>query len=171
MGDPLLWQPTPEGVAQICALLTEYRNPAADQAQIFAQLKHCESIPDFCNYLSYIFVDGSSNLEVRQSAGLLLKNNLRTTYAGVPDQFRRYIRGLLLPSLASPNKPLRHTAGTIVSVVVGSAGLAAWPELVCAFSSPQHPLPGPFEASISLGPPLISRHDLHHLNLSLQGCR
>lgn len=84
--------------------------------------------------------DESSPLEVRQSAGLLLKNNLRNAYAAAPPEFKLYIRNQMLPCLASATKVLRHTAGTIVSVIVGVAGLAAWPELVSALPL-QTPLP------------------------------
>mmetsp|Transcript_9191 Transcript_9191/g.26329 ORF Transcript_9191/g.26329 Transcript_9191/m.26329 type:complete len:907 (-) Transcript_9191:548-3268(-) len=133
---PLAWQPNPDGVQQICGLLTEYQKPGANQSQIFAQLKQCESIPDYCNYLTYIFAEAESfPLEVRQSAGLLLKNNLRNAYLTAPDEFKVYIRGLLLPCLASPNKVLRHTAGTIISVIVGSAGMEAWPDLLKAMTN------------------------------------
>lgn len=128
-----MWQPSQEGVQQIRTLLTDYQKPGTDQALIFAQLKHCENIPDFSNYLSYIFAqDESSPLEVRQSAGLLLKNNLRGAYAAAPPEFKVYIRTLLLPCLAASNKAIRHTAGTIVSVIVGAAGMAEWPELIKA---------------------------------------
>eukprot|EP00873_Tetraselmis_striata_P017576 jgi/Tetstr1/437840/TSEL_026480.t1 len=111
-----VWQPSQEGVQQIRALLTDYQKPGTDQTAIFAQLKHCENIPDFSNYLTFIFA----------------QNNLRSAYAAAPHEFKLYIRNQLLPCLASGNKVLRHTAGTIVSVVVGVAGLAAWPELVKA---------------------------------------
>ncbi len=49
------WKPSPDGVNQIRTLLTEYRNPSANQAQIFSQHRVCERLPDFCNYLSFIF--------------------------------------------------------------------------------------------------------------------
>ena len=34
-----------------------------------------------------------------------------------------------------PQRPLRHTAGTIGSALVGAAGLPSWPELVAALAA------------------------------------
>ena len=47
---------------------------------------------------------------------------------------KAYIKGLLVTVLAHPSRPLRQTAGSIISVVVGAGGLAAWPQLVSALS-------------------------------------
>jgi transportin-1 len=49
------------------------------QAALFAQLQHCGTFPDFNNYLVYILASGDGmTADVRQAAGLLLKNNLKT---------------------------------------------------------------------------------------------
>ena len=100
--------------------------------------------------------------QVRQGAGLLLKNNLKDQYAGLAEEHKAYIKvgaptaypcllflyhfaaatlmvaslqGLLLLVLAHPSRPLRQTAGTIASVVVGAGGLAPWPQLISAISA------------------------------------
>ena len=73
--------------------------------------------------------------QVRQGAGLLLKNNLKKQYAVLSDAVKCYIKGLLVTVLAHPSRPLRQTAGSIVSVVVGAGGLATWPQLVVTLSS------------------------------------
>ncbi len=38
----------------------------------------------------------------------------------------------MLHAIGSPSKPLRHTVGTNVAVIVGAGGLATWPELLAA---------------------------------------
>ena len=67
------WAPQPEGLHTIVQLLTEYRQPGANQAQarlarhaaaftaltrsaqqIFARLEHCSAVPDFNSYLAYV---------------------------------------------------------------------------------------------------------------------
>lgn len=73
-------------------------------------------------------------LQVRQSAGLLLKNSVRLAYAGISEDFRSFIRAALLPVLGHPSRPLRHTAGTCAVTIVSHAGLGAWPELVAALA-------------------------------------
>ncbi len=73
--------------------------------------------------------------QVRQGAGLLLKNNLKQQYAGLPEQYRAYIKDLLLLLLPHPSRPLRQTAGSVASVVVESGGLASWPQLVVSISA------------------------------------
>lgn len=38
----------------------------------------------------------------------------------------------LLHAIGNPSKPLRHTVGTNVAVIVGVGGLPTWPELLSA---------------------------------------
>ncbi|GMH45796.1 hypothetical protein BSKO_13759 [Bryopsis sp. KO-2023] len=125
------WQPEQTGVQQICQLLAEYQKPGSNQEQIYQQLKQFNAIPDFNNYLAYI-LSAATNfpVEVRQSAGLLLKNNMSGQYAAMSQQNRQYIQACLVAGMALPSRPLRQTAGTAVASIVGVAGLAAWPELL-----------------------------------------
>eukprot|EP00884_Botryococcus_braunii_P019984 jgi/Botrbrau1/666/Bobra.0161s0050.1 len=128
------WTPAQDGVHQICYLLAEFQKIGTNQGQILDQLEACKSYPDFNNYLAFIFAQGDSlPIEVRQSAGLLLKNNLKDQYAGTTEEFRRYIKLALLHAIGNPSKPLRHTVGTNVAVIVGVGGLPTWPELLSAF--------------------------------------
>ncbi|KAK9804853.1 hypothetical protein WJX72_008726 [[Myrmecia] bisecta] len=130
----MVWQPQEVGVQQICSLLAEYQKPGTNQGQILSQLEQCKQFPDFNNYLAFIFAQGEAlPIEVRQSAGLLLKNNLKDQYASTTEEFRQYIKLAMLHAISSPSKPLRHTVGTNVAVIVGAGGLATWPELLAAF--------------------------------------
>ncbi len=94
---------------------------------MLSQLEQCTKIPDFNNYLAYIFADGDNlaievsyffeshlpsisilaigrrsrnvairYMQVRQSAGLLLKNNLKYHYAGATEELRQYIKVKLI---------------------------------------------------------------------------
>ncbi|KAG2499029.1 hypothetical protein HYH03_003214 [Edaphochlamys debaryana] len=127
------WTPTNEGVLQLVNLLTLYQQPGTNQGQILQQLEAYKAYPDFNNYLAFIFATGEQlSTEVRQSAGLLLKNNLSKQYQGLPADFRAYIKGALLPLLGNASRELRHTAGTIASVIVGLGHLEEWPELAGA---------------------------------------
>ncbi|WIA22073.1 hypothetical protein OEZ85_004416 [Tetradesmus obliquus] len=127
----LVWQPQEAAYLQLCQLLSDFQKPGANQALILQQLDQARHVADFNNYLSVIFSKGDNlPMEVRQSAGLLLKNNLKEQYAGLSEDFRNYIKGDLLHVLCHPERVLRHTAGSITTTVVGTLGLSGWPELV-----------------------------------------
>ena len=65
--------------------------------------------------------------EIRQTAGLLLKNNLKTGWLTAATEHRAYIQHSLLPGLGHPNRFLRHTVGTCISMIARAAGPAGGP--------------------------------------------
>ena len=69
-------------------------------------------------------------IEVRQAAGLLLKNNLRTTFTSMAPPSQQYIKSELLPCLGAADRHIRSTAGTIISVLVQIGGVVGWPKLL-----------------------------------------
>ncbi|KAG8501956.1 hypothetical protein CXB51_000207 [Gossypium anomalum] len=129
------WQPQEEGLKEICGLLEQQISPysSADKSQIWQQLQHYSQFPDFNNYLVFILAraEGKSG-EIRQAAGLLLKNNLRTAYKLMSPAHQQYIKSELLPCLGAADKHIRSTVGTIVTVVVQQGGILGWPELLQA---------------------------------------
>ncbi|EFJ40829.1 hypothetical protein VOLCADRAFT_107966 [Volvox carteri f. nagariensis] len=98
------WQPTQDGVLQLVNLLTLYQQPGTNQSKVFQQLEGYRAYPDFNNYLAFIFATGEQ----------------------LP------VEGALLPLLGHVNRQLRHTSGTIASVITGLGGLDEWPELAAA---------------------------------------
>ncbi|XP_050232437.1 transportin-1 [Mercurialis annua] len=129
------WQPQEEGFKEICGLLENQISPSstADKSQIWQQLQHYSQFPDFNNYLVFILAraEGKS-VEIRQAAGLLLKNNLRTAFQSVAPAHKQFIKLELLPSLGAADRHIRSTAGTIISVIVQIEGISGWPELLQA---------------------------------------
>ncbi|CAN4107327.1 unnamed protein product [Withania somnifera] len=125
------WQPQEEGFKEICGLLEQQMSPTSDKSQIWQQLQHYSQFPDFNNYLSFIFsrAQGKS-VDIRQAAGLLLKNNLRSAFQNMPLANQQYIKSELLPSLGAADRHIRSTAGTIITVLVQIDGIAGWPELL-----------------------------------------
>ena len=73
-------------------------------------------------------------MEVRQAAGLLLKNNLRTTFSSLSSSYRQYIKSELLPCLGASDRTVRSTVGTVVSVLLQLETVAGWPELLEALA-------------------------------------
>ncbi|PQQ14460.1 transportin-1 isoform X2 [Prunus yedoensis var. nudiflora] len=130
------WQPKEEGFAEICGLLEQqisHSSSSADKSQIWQQLQHYSQFPDFNNYLAFILAraEGKS-VEIRQAAGLLLKNNLRNAYKSMSPAYQQYIKSELLPCLGAADRHIRSTVGTIISVVVQLGGILGWPELLQA---------------------------------------
>ena len=71
-------------------------------------------------------------MEVRQAAGLLLKNNLRMAFNSLSPANQQYIKSELLPCLGAADRTIRSTVGTIISVVVQHGKIFGWPELLQA---------------------------------------
>ena len=71
-------------------------------------------------------------MEVRQAAGLLLKNNLRSSFKNMALANQQYVKSRLLPCLGSPDRHIRMTAGTIISAIVQLVGVIGWTELLQA---------------------------------------
>lgn len=111
-------------------------SPTSDNSQIWQQLQHYSQFPDFNNYLAFIFAHAEGkSVDIRQAAGLLLKNNLRSAFQNMPLANQQYIKSELLPSLGAADRHIRSTAGTIISVLVQIDGVAGWPELLQALVS------------------------------------
>ncbi|KAG9147493.1 hypothetical protein Leryth_007294, partial [Lithospermum erythrorhizon] len=127
------WQPQEEGLKEICGLVEQQMSPSSDKALIFQQLQHYSQFPDFNNYLTFIFARAQGkSVEVRQAAGLLLKNNLRTALKGMPPANLQYIKSELLPCMGAGERFIRSTAGTIISAIVQIGGIADWLDLLNA---------------------------------------
>jgi transportin-1 len=96
------------------------------------QLDHFNSnVPDFNNYLTYIFVTMKNcDPELRQAAGLILKNNLRKYYKTIPSPAMEHIKQLIVQALADPVMYLRSTAGNVITSLVYYLGLHQWPDLL-----------------------------------------
>lgn len=128
------WQPQEEGLRKICGLLEQQISPSsADKSQFWQELQQYSQLPDFNNYLAFILAraEGKS-VEIRQAAGLLLKNNMRSAYKVMMPSYLQYIKSELLPCLGAADRHIRSTVGTIISVVVQLDGVLGWPELLQA---------------------------------------
>ncbi|KAI3916107.1 hypothetical protein MKW98_004548, partial [Papaver atlanticum] len=71
-------------------------------------------------------------VEIRQAAGLLLKNNFRTAFKSMTPSYQQYIKSELLPCLGASDRHIRSTVGTIISVIIQQGGVSGWPELLQA---------------------------------------
>ncbi|KAK9150951.1 hypothetical protein Syun_009260 [Stephania yunnanensis] len=127
------WQPQEEGLREICGLLEQHISPSSDKPRIWQQLQHYSQFPDFNNYLAFILAHGQgTRVEIRQAAGLLLKNNLRSAFKTMAPSYQQYIKSELLPCLGAADRHIRSTVGTIISVIVQQGRVEGWPELLQA---------------------------------------
>ncbi|KAL0448093.1 UNVERIFIED_CONTAM: Transportin-1, partial [Sesamum latifolium] len=133
-GGPATWQPQEEGLREICGLLEQQMAPTSDDKSIIWQrLQQYSQFPDFNNYLAFIFAQAEGiSVEVRQAAGLLLKNNIRSAFKTMPPANQQYIKSELLPCMGAADRQIRSTAGTIISTFVQIEGIVGWPELLHA---------------------------------------
>ncbi|OMO87359.1 CLIP-associated protein [Corchorus capsularis] len=128
-----IWQPNEEGLREICGVLEQHISPTSDKPRIWQQLQHYSQFPDFNNYLVFIFAHAQgASVEIRQAAGLLLKNNLLSAFKSLDPAYQHYIKSQLLPCLGEAKKDIRNTAGTVISVIVQQGRILGWPELLQA---------------------------------------
>jgi transportin-1 len=78
------------------------------------------------------FTQGQSS-EVRQAAGLMLKNNLKSSYQSMPLAYQQYIKAELRPCLGASDKQVRATVAIVVSALVQQGNGQDWPEIFQAF--------------------------------------
>ncbi|XP_011072141.1 transportin-1 [Sesamum indicum] len=133
-GGGAAWQPQEEGLREICGLLEKQMAPTSDdKSMIWQRLQQYSQFPDFNNYLAFIFAQAEGiSVEVRQAAGLLLKNNIRSAFKTTPPVNQQYIKSELLPCMGAADRQIRSTAGTIISTFVQIGGIIGWPELLHA---------------------------------------
>jgi transportin-1 len=96
-------------------------------------LQEFHKYPDYNNYLIYIFTkleNTPANENIRTSAGLLVKNNIKQYYHQLDDGVRAYIKREVLVCLGDASETVRSTTGGIVSEIVRQAGLDQWPGLL-----------------------------------------
>eukprot|EP00903_Cladosiphon_okamuranus_P010633 g10055.t1 len=130
------WSPQPQAVGEIVQLLTVLNNPAeADQhAQAQQQLATFQANPQFGLYLSHMMAHPSPQVDerLRQLAGLVLKNLVKSTFKRLEPQAQAIIRERVLLAARDPSQVLRHTAGSVVTSIVSATRLSQWPELLPA---------------------------------------
>ncbi|CAM9750697.1 unnamed protein product, partial [Scytosiphon promiscuus] len=130
-------------VAEIVQLLSVLNNPsqAEQHAQAQQQLGTFQANPQFGLYLAHMMAHPSAQVDegLRQLAGLVLKNLVKTTFKASYHRTRRLepqaqaiIRERVLVGARDTSQVLRHTAGSVVTTIVSATRLSEWPELLPA---------------------------------------
>lgn len=103
-------------------------------------LRQAQASPDFNNYLAYIFSSSTppqgaqcNEMEynlARSSAGIMLKNNVRSEWKSIPEDSLRIIKVAVPMVLQDKSVQMRNFAGNIATEIIRKAGLLGWPELL-----------------------------------------
>lgn len=95
-------------------------------------------IPEYSQYLLYIFLsspNSTSNtapepVTVRATAGLLLKNQIRTNLPTFSTTSLDYLKSHIPAGLKDGETIVRNTAGSIISTLCAETGVLNWPSLI-----------------------------------------
>lgn len=128
----MAWQPSNEGLLQIVTLLRESGSLVPGvQGNIHNQLQQFNAIPDYCNYLAYIFAKLTTEAEfTRTVAGLLLKNNIKSYWPKLSQEVQNYVKSEILSCVGDPAAGIRRTLSSIVTTIVTIEKIEAWPMLI-----------------------------------------
>ncbi|ANB15835.1 Kap104p [Sugiyamaella lignohabitans] len=127
------WSPQPEALSQLAQVLAHSTSSSKQyRSQARKALDDAKSQPDLDNYLAYLLVNHSDAVgqDVRGTAGLLLKNNIRPRYAQLPAESQNYIKTEVLKGLTDPVSLVRNVAGNVITTLVSVAGIEGWPEVL-----------------------------------------
>lgn len=128
------WHPSNEGLVQVTSLISESRSTVpGTQARVHEQLQACRRIPDFNNYLVYIFVRlKQEDQYIRTVAGLLLKNNIKEYYNGMLPEVRNYVKQEVLSCVGDPIQAIRRTVSSIITTIITKGKIEGWPTVLPA---------------------------------------
>jgi len=123
----MAWQGDEAKVQQLCQMFQAASSPSSQvQQQVMQALGQFRQMPDFNMYLVALFVQMPSvPVDVRQRAGLLLKTNVSGMQrTDIQPAMAEHINTHVLTAMKDPSKPIRATAGTILSTMVRKVGFS-----------------------------------------------
>ncbi|KAH6575788.1 hypothetical protein BASA50_000731 [Batrachochytrium salamandrivorans] len=124
------WQPRAEDLSNLIQLFVRSTHANSQvQAQLMQQLHSFASVPDFPNYLAFIFALTNEAVAVRTVAGLTLKNHVRDAMGSLHPQVLEFVKSASLHALADADQVIRATSGTIITTV-NKIDTRIWPDIV-----------------------------------------
>jgi hypothetical protein len=105
------------------------------KTKLFEQhLEAARSLPDYTNYLVFIFAYATDQTtDLRSTAGLVLKNNLRLYFQDVTPAVLSYVKTGAEKALVDQDALIRSVSGTIITTVVTRGGIVNWPEILSKY--------------------------------------
>lgn len=97
-------------------------------------MEQARTLPNYTNYLVFIFAYATDQtVDLRSTAGLVLKNNLRTDFQDLSPDVLGYIKSGAEKALIDHHDLIRSVAGTIITTIVTRGGIVNWPEILQRF--------------------------------------
>eukprot|EP00842_Homolaphlyctis_polyrhiza_P004959 jgi/Hompol1/5464/HPOL_004458-RA len=107
---------------------------SAVQANLTKQLAAYNEVPDYCNYLAFIFALTNESVSVRAVAGLTLKNDVLAKRGRLHPAALPFLKAAIMQALGDPEPIIRSTAGTIITTLNNpnptDSSSALWPDVV-----------------------------------------
>ncbi|WFD34898.1 hypothetical protein MCUN1_001743 [Malassezia cuniculi] len=131
------WSPQPEGLAELVGLFRQSTSTERDvQRQIAQRLDSISTIPDYVNYLIYVFLQMTDeSVSTRSVAGLLAKNHIYFNHARIAPEIIQHVETAILPALALPDTVLRSVASQIIAVLMQVVKPQNWVEGLSALTA------------------------------------
>ena len=97
-------------------------------------MEQARTLPNYTNYLVFIFAYATDQtVDLRSTAGLVLKNNLRTDFQDLSVDVLAYIKAGAEKALIDRHDLIRSVAGTIITTIVTRGGIVNWPGILQRF--------------------------------------
>ncbi|KAI9865537.1 MAG: hypothetical protein M1824_002277 [Vezdaea acicularis] len=144
------WQPQEEPLKELVGYLKDSLSGHDVNAQKRAtlMLEQAKLSPDINNYLAYLLASpqlpSSLSLSLvdfhsaRSSAGIMLKNDIKTSYKSISNTSQAYVRTSVLLALQDSNAQIRAFAGNVITEIVRQGGVLGWPQLLLELFSLAH---------------------------------
>eukprot|EP00730_Choanoeca_flexa_P006143 TRINITY_DN12095_c3_g1_i3.p1 TRINITY_DN12095_c3_g1~~TRINITY_DN12095_c3_g1_i3.p1 ORF type:complete len:903 (+),score=192.85 TRINITY_DN12095_c3_g1_i3:102-2810(+) len=130
MAEAISFQPEQGMLTEVLTIL--HNSQSTDKKVIIDSRNHLRKLnvyPEFNLYLCYILVfDQHAGPTARSVAGLLLKNNLQWSPKTFTAPVLHYIMANLFEALRDPTVLIRNVTANLISTLLGSLGLDAWPD-------------------------------------------
>lgn len=104
---------------------------SAVHAQIHEQVLRFQQIPEFNRYLVWILTNprGIEEFE-RESAGILLKNNLERYHKHIPPADQQYVKNSIVKAVGDPSYRIRNTCSIIITTLIGVGSIRGWSGII-----------------------------------------
>ncbi|ETO28676.1 transportin, partial [Reticulomyxa filosa] len=107
------WTPKLEGIQAVLELIQLFASSDnKKQHEAYVRQEKLQSNDDFAAYCARVFIEESKNVELRQSAGLMMKRCLQQKMAELPDPVIRACQEMLLKGVGDNDEAIRRTAST-----------------------------------------------------------
>lgn len=129
----MTWKPQSESVVQLQHVLAQSISSSNTiRAEARRALEDAKKQPDLANYLVYLLVtpESGADTELRATAGILLKNDVRTGYRLLDSAVQGYIKSECVKGLLDQSSLVRNITGNVITTLLSQAGIMGWPEIL-----------------------------------------